>query len=132
MRKGTQHVDEIATVSLHFLSATIHFQIGHMTEEKLQLRIGLHTGPVVAGVVGIPMPRYRSCLSGDSVNMASRMESSSLPLRIHVSQSTADALLASGGYDLQKRGAIPVQHSWEFARETVLRALPLSSLTEEL
>ncbi|XP_037660625.1 guanylate cyclase 2G-like isoform X1 [Choloepus didactylus] len=111
IRNGTQHVDEIATMSLHFLSATIHFQIGHMPEEKLRLRIGLHTGPVVAGVVGITMPRY--CLFGDTVNMASRMESSSLPLRIHVSQTTASRLLALGRYHLQKRGTIPVKGKGE-------------------
>lgn len=40
----TQHVGEIATMSLPFLSAAIHFQIGHMPEEKLKLRTGLHTG----------------------------------------------------------------------------------------
>uniref|UniRef100_A0A8C6RCD0 Guanylate cyclase n=1 Tax=Nannospalax galili TaxID=1026970 RepID=A0A8C6RCD0_NANGA len=111
IRNGTQHVDEIATMSLHLLSATTYFQIGHMPEEQLKLRIGLHTGPVVAGVVGITMPRY--CLFGDTVNMASRMESSSLPLRIHVSQSTAGALLAAGGYHLQRRGTIPVKGKGE-------------------
>ncbi|XP_048192250.1 guanylate cyclase 2G-like [Perognathus longimembris pacificus] len=111
IRNGSKHVHEIATMSLHFLSATIHFQIGHMPEEKLKLRIGLHTGPVVAGVVGITMPRY--CLFGDTVNMASRMESSSLPLRIHVSESTAGALLNTGGYDLQERGSIQVKGKGE-------------------
>ncbi|XP_062071184.1 guanylate cyclase 2G-like [Lepus europaeus] len=110
-RNGTRHVDEIATMALHILSATMHFQIAHMPDEKLRLRIGLHTGPVVAGVVGLTMPRY--CLFGDTVNMASRMESSSLPFRIHVSQSTAAALLALGGYDLQKRGTIPVKGKGE-------------------
>ncbi|KAM4852515.1 guanylate cyclase 2G-like [Thomomys bottae] len=111
IRNGSRHVHETATMALHLLSATLHFQIEHMPQEKLKLRIGLHTGPVVAGVVGITMPRY--CLFGDTVNMASRMESSSLPLRIHVSQSTAGALLTTGGYDLQKRGSIQVKGKGE-------------------
>ncbi|XP_023571362.1 guanylate cyclase 2G [Octodon degus] len=133
IRNGTQHVDQIATMSLHFLSATVHFQIGHMPEEKLRLRIGLHTGPVVAGVVGITMPRY--CLFGDTVNVASRMESSSLPLRIHVSQSTAGALLATGRYHLQKRGTIPLKGKgeqttfWLKGKEGL--TIPLPEFTEE-
>ncbi|XP_078496609.1 guanylate cyclase 2G-like [Lissotriton helveticus] len=104
---GMKHVDEIATMSLHFLSAMIGFRIKHMPEEKLKLRIGLHTGPVVAGVVGVTMPRY--CLFGDTVNTASRMESNSLPLRIHVSETTARALQAVGGYDLLERGTIQIK-----------------------
>ncbi|KAJ1140382.1 hypothetical protein NDU88_006735 [Pleurodeles waltl] len=104
---GMKHVGEIATMSLHFLSAMIGFRIRHMPQEKLKLRIGLHTGPVVAGVVGITMPRY--CLFGDTVNTASRMESNSLPLRIHVSETTARALQAVGGYDLLERGTIQIK-----------------------
>uniref|UniRef100_G1U4M8 Guanylate cyclase n=1 Tax=Oryctolagus cuniculus TaxID=9986 RepID=G1U4M8_RABIT len=132
-RNGTRHVDEIATMALHVLSATMHFQIAHMPNKQLRLRIGLHTGPVVAGVVGLTMPRY--CLFGDTVNMASRMESSSLPFRIHVSQSTAAALLALGGYDLQKRGTIPVKGKgeqttfWLKGKEGL--TVPVPEFTEE-
>ncbi|XP_069467890.1 guanylate cyclase 2G-like [Ambystoma mexicanum] len=104
---GMKHVEEISTMSLHFLSAMITFRIRHMPSEKLKLRIGLHTGPVVAGVVGVTMPRY--CLFGDTVNTASRMESNSLPLRIHVSETTAKALKAAGGYELLERGTIQIK-----------------------
>ncbi|OCT71259.1 guanylate cyclase 2G [Xenopus laevis] len=107
IRNGIQHVEEIATMSLHFLSAMLTFRIRHMPQIKLKLRIGLNTGPVVAGVVGVTMPRY--CLFGDTVNTASRMESNSLPLRIHVSETTMVALESIGGYDLKQRGSIEIK-----------------------
>ncbi|XP_063163876.1 guanylate cyclase 2G-like [Candoia aspera] len=104
---GAKHVEEIATMSLHFLSAIISFKIRHLPNEKLRVRIGIHTGPVVAGVVGITRPRY--CLFGDTVNTASRMESTSLPLQIHVSNISANALQRIGGYNLQERGTVRIK-----------------------
>lgn len=44
IRNGIKHAEEIATMSLHFLSTMISFKIGHMPNEKLMLRIGIHTG----------------------------------------------------------------------------------------
>ncbi|KAJ8923610.1 hypothetical protein NQ315_010189 [Exocentrus adspersus] len=108
-RNGTKHAGEIARMSLALLKAVGKFQIRHRPEDPLQLRIGIHTGPCVAGVVGLKMPRY--CLFGDTVNTASRMESNGLPLRIHVSPITKGVLDTFGTFDLECRGEVEMKVS---------------------
>uniref|UniRef100_A0A8C8J9D6 Guanylate cyclase n=1 Tax=Oncorhynchus tshawytscha TaxID=74940 RepID=A0A8C8J9D6_ONCTS len=102
-RNGRRHAAEMSNMSLDILHCIGTFKMRHMPDVKVKIRIGLHSGPVVAGVVGLTMPRY--CLFGDTVNTASRMESTGLPYRIHVNQSTVDILHElKMGYKIDTRG----------------------------
>ncbi|KAL7636943.1 UNVERIFIED_CONTAM: hypothetical protein RMT77_012701 [Armadillidium vulgare] len=107
IRNGDRHAAQIATMSLEVLEAVKHFPIRHMPRETLKLRIGLHSGPCVAGVVGLTMPRY--CLFGDTVNTASRMESAGEPLKIHISETNKRLLDKLGGYKVSRRGITPIK-----------------------
>ncbi|KAL3101480.1 hypothetical protein niasHT_020799 [Heterodera trifolii] len=107
-RNGNLHAKECADMSLDFLKALHSFRIPDLPNERVRLRIGLHSGPCVAGVVGLAMPRY--CLFGDTVNTASRMESSSNPNKIHISKATHTFLRTNfDGYILESRGEVIIK-----------------------
>uniref|UniRef100_A0A673CDT4 Guanylate cyclase n=1 Tax=Sphaeramia orbicularis TaxID=375764 RepID=A0A673CDT4_9TELE len=129
-RNGNRHAAEMANMSLDILHCIGTFKMRHMPELRVRIRIGLHSGPVVAGVVGLTMPRY--CLFGDTVNTASRMESTGLPYRIHVNQSTVDVLNSLKlGYKIQVRGLTELKGKgientyWLVGREDFNKPLPI-------
>uniref|UniRef100_A0A8B9JHK0 Guanylate cyclase n=1 Tax=Astyanax mexicanus TaxID=7994 RepID=A0A8B9JHK0_ASTMX len=107
VRNGNLHTREIARMSLALLEAVYSFRIRHRPDLQLRLRIGIHTGPVCAGVVGLKMPRY--CLFGDTVNTASRMESNGEALKIHVSEATRAVLQEFNCFQLELRGDIEMK-----------------------
>lgn len=75
-------------------------------EHPLNMRIGINTGPVVAGVVGTT--RFLYDIWGDAVNVASRMESTGVPGRIQVTQAVVD-IVSNKEFEFSKRGTVQVK-----------------------
>ena len=101
------HAEAIAEMALDMQAAITKFcrEMGN----EFNIRIGINTGPVVAGVIGIKKFSYD--LWGDTVNIASRMESHGVPGKIHVTTATYERLQEQ--YLFEKRGVIQVKGKGE-------------------
>ena len=103
----TDHVQAIAELALGIKDAVLQFNEKHQT--SFAVRIGISSGPVVAGVLGTKKFSYD--LWGDTVNVASRLESTSPAHHIHISRATADRL--SDGFAYAPRGMVDVKGKGE-------------------
>ncbi|XP_076087705.1 atrial natriuretic peptide receptor 1-like [Mytilus galloprovincialis] len=126
-RNGNDHVKQIAQMSLAILKEIGNFKIRHLPAITLEARIGLHSGPVCAGVVGKKMPRY--CLFGDTVNTASRMESHGQAMKIHVSPQSKLLLDGFGLFSLESRGVVQIKGKGEMTTYWLLGESPSVDLT---
>jgi adenylate cyclase len=97
------HLERLADIALD-MAATIE-RIQADRARPVQVRIGLSCGPIVAGVIGSKRTIYD--VWGDTVNVASRMESLSTPGRIHVSDEAYSRL--KDRFDFEPRGEIEVK-----------------------
>ncbi len=94
--KAAKEMVELVKNELNATDGLSHFEV----------RVGIHTGPVVAGIVGIKKWQYD--IWGDTVNIASRMESKSEPGRINLSETTYNEI--KDEFPCEYRGEIEVKH----------------------
>ena len=97
------HATAITQMAIDMIACIEDYARRH--DPELTIRVGIHTGSVVAGVIGTKKFIYD--LWGDTVNTASRMESHGVPGRIHVSEATYRLLTAE--FELEKRPPIEVK-----------------------
>jgi adenylate cyclase len=97
------HAESAADFAIEVLDILQGYQIEE--QKQLRVRIGIDSGPVVAGVIG--KKKFIYDLWGDTVNTAARMESHGLPGEIHVTQNTYELL--KDKYEFIDRGAVSIK-----------------------
>jgi len=116
------HAEAIAEMALAMQAAVRHLRCEQ--DENIQIRIGINTGVVVAGVIGTKKFIYD--LWGDAVNVASRMESSGQPGIIQVTAATYERL--KDKYVFEKRGTIKVKGKGEMVTYWLIGSRQVQSL----
>jgi class 3 adenylate cyclase len=90
---NAQHVDIMVRFAIEMVQAANSI-MNPLTQQPLSVRVGIHTGRVMSGIVGQHRSRY--CLFGDTVNTSSRMESTGLPNQVQISEAAHQQLTSAG------------------------------------
>uniref|UniRef100_A0A8D3D9F8 Adenylate cyclase type 6 n=1 Tax=Scophthalmus maximus TaxID=52904 RepID=A0A8D3D9F8_SCOMX len=107
-RKGRSHITALADYAMRLREQMKY--INEHSFNNFQMKIGLNIGPVVAGVIGARKPQYD--IWGNTVNVASRMDSTGVPDRIQVT-TDLHQVLTYKGYVLECRGVVKVKGKGE-------------------
>lgn len=112
-----KHVIEIARAALELRKRIASFKIPHKPGRSLQMRVGINSGPCIAGIVGgSNMPKY--CVFGDTLSVGKFMESSGLPMKIHITEESKALLTGVAGFKIEARtpkiskDGLPMQTYW--------------------
>ncbi|EGT41940.1 CBN-GCY-25 protein [Caenorhabditis brenneri] len=105
---GCRHLREVCRISLKLQAFMKTFTVRHRPSHILQIKMGITSGAVAAGILGSIAPRF--CIFGDTVNMACRMASTGSPGTIQLSELTANTLMEKfPSFILEERGMIDVK-----------------------
>jgi class 3 adenylate cyclase len=119
------HAVAVARMALDMQATLLEYAARNGSD--LAIRIGIHTGSVVAGVIG--RKKFIYDLWGDTVNIASRMESHGIAGRIHLSEETFDCLRHS--FEVEPRGVVDIRGKGSMTTYLLLGEKPSDALLDE-
>ncbi|KAJ7407872.1 Adenylate cyclase type 5 [Willisornis vidua] len=120
-KEGKTHIKALADFAMRLMDQMKY--INEHSFNNFQMKIGLNIGPVVAGVIGARKPQYD--IWGNTVNVASRMDSTGVPDRIQVTTDMYQ-VLAANDYRLEYRGVIKVKGKGEMTTYFLNEGPPIS------
>lgn len=101
------HALDICDLSLDLISEALTFQTPLAPELGLNLKISIHTGPILTAVIWRTLPRF--CVNGEAVDTIVAMQSASKAMSVRISEATYDHISESGSFTVEQGGTVTVK-----------------------